>query len=237
MALLTQEIDYGKHCSAEFVKLIGKVKGFIMKLKSVVFATLAVASIFAATGGAQASVVGLFNTGVTPGVDTHYTFNGGANNTTTYFNTAYAANNAASSWISTTSNGGLGTATVDIDTKFTVLGSQATITGLWGVDNAATVFLDGVQVASLTGYLVPNFSTLHAFSFKAGVGTHTLEFAILNDNNPANPGVADGPLALRVDALTQAVPEPSTWAMILLGFAAVGFLSYRRKPRNGMRFA
>ena len=208
-----------------------------MKLKSVVFATLAVASIFAATGGAQASVVGLFNTGITPGVDTHYTFNGGTSNTTTFYNGAYAANNAASSWISTSSNGGIGTATVNIDTTFTVLGSQATITGLWGVDNAATIFLDGVAVGSLSGYLVSNFSTLHAFSFNAGVGTHTLEFAILNDNNPAHMGVADGPLALRVDALTQAVPEPSTWAMIILGFACVGFLSYRRKPSRGMRFA
>ena len=25
-----------------------------------------------------------------------------------------------------------------------------------------------------------------------------------------------------------AVPEPSTWAMLVLGFAGVGFLSYRR---------
>ena len=29
-----------------------------------------------------------------------------------------------------------------------------------------------------------------------------------------------------------AVPEPSTWAMMLLGFAGVGFMAYRRK-QNG----
>jgi PEP-CTERM motif len=29
--------------------------------------------------------------------------------------------------------------------------------------------------------------------------------------------------------ITTSVPEPSTWAMLLLGFAAVGFMSYRRK--------
>jgi hypothetical protein len=28
---------------------------------------------------------------------------------------------------------------------------------------------------------------------------------------------------------TAAVPEPSTWAMLLLGFAGVGFMAYRRK--------
>ena len=27
-----------------------------------------------------------------------------------------------------------------------------------------------------------------------------------------------------------AVPEPSTWAMLLLGFAGVGFVAFRRKP-------
>jgi hypothetical protein len=29
--------------------------------------------------------------------------------------------------------------------------------------------------------------------------------------------------------LTAAVPEPSTWAMMILGFASVGFMAYRRK--------
>jgi PEP-CTERM motif len=28
-----------------------------------------------------------------------------------------------------------------------------------------------------------------------------------------------------------AVPEPSTWAMLLLGFAGIGFMAYRRKPK------
>jgi hypothetical protein len=34
-----------------------------------------------------------------------------------------------------------------------------------------------------------------------------------------------------------AVPEPSTWAMIVLGFAGIGFLSYRRKGRGSFRLA
>ena len=32
--------------------------------------------------------------------------------------------------------------------------------------------------------------------------------------------------------LTTAVPEPSTWAMMILGFVGVGFMAYRRK-QNG----
>jgi hypothetical protein len=32
-----------------------------------------------------------------------------------------------------------------------------------------------------------------------------------------------------LDSLTEAVPEPSTWAMLLLGFAGLGFMAHRRK--------
>jgi unsaturated chondroitin disaccharide hydrolase len=32
-------------------------------------------------------------------------------------------------------------------------------------------------------------------------------------------------------AVTSGVPEPSTWAMLLLGFAGLGFAGYRRRPR------
>ena len=42
------------------------------------------------------------------------------------------------------------------------------------------------------------------------------------------------------DAAVAAVPEPSTWAMMVAGFAGLGFLSYRRTRRNGglnFRFA
>jgi hypothetical protein len=34
-----------------------------------------------------------------------------------------------------------------------------------------------------------------------------------------------------------AVPEPSTWAMMILGFAGVGFMTYRRKSLSGLRLA
>jgi hypothetical protein len=34
-----------------------------------------------------------------------------------------------------------------------------------------------------------------------------------------------------------AVPEPSTWAMMILGFFGVGFLAYRRKSNHAFRLA
>jgi len=38
-------------------------------------------------------------------------------------------------------------------------------------------------------------------------------------------------------ALTTGVPEPSTWAMMILGFAGIGFMAYRRKGRSAFRLA
>jgi PEP-CTERM motif len=33
---------------------------------------------------------------------------------------------------------------------------------------------------------------------------------------------------------TAAVPEPATWAMMVLGFCGVGFMAYRRKDSGGL---
>jgi hypothetical protein len=41
--------------------------------------------------------------------------------------------------------------------------------------------------------------------------------------------LVDGPATITISA---AVPEPSTWAMMILGFAGVGFLAYRRKQHG-----
>jgi hypothetical protein len=52
--------------------------------------------------------------------------------------------------------------------------------------------------------------------------------------------LADGPVWTSVNfrdatfsaTITSAVPESSTWAMIILGFAGVGFLAYRREQEG-----
>jgi hypothetical protein len=37
--------------------------------------------------------------------------------------------------------------------------------------------------------------------------------------------------------LASAVPEPSTWAMMILGFAGIGFMAYRRKNQTALNVA
>jgi len=44
-------------------------------------------------------------------------------------------------------------------------------------------------------------------------------------------------LGLVVKFYVSAVPEASTWAMMLFGFAGVGFLAYRRRPQAAFRLA
>jgi hypothetical protein len=48
----------------------------------------------------------------------------------------------------------------------------------------------------------------------------------------ANVGVAN--FTPQFTALPSAVPEPSTWAIMVVGFAGVGFMAYRRKSKPAL---
>jgi hypothetical protein len=62
-----------------------------------------------------------------------------------------------------------------------------------------------------TLYLALNTNVLHVNSTPNGHNEETLSFQVI------------GPV------IASAVPEPATWAMMLLGFLGVGFLAYRKK--------
>ena len=68
------------------------------------------------------------------------------------------------------------------------------------------------------------------------MGTNTLHFILNNTDSGIFGGPNRGHAALffegtvSFDAVSP-VPEPSTWAMMLLGFAGVGFIAYRRKSK------
>jgi hypothetical protein len=53
-------------------------------------------------------------------------------------------------------------------------------------------------------------------------GIYTFDLTLFNSNNEQV-----GNVSIQVNA----VPEPSTWAMMILGFAGVGFMAYRRKSQ------
>jgi hypothetical protein len=67
------------------------------------------------------------------------------------------------------------------------------------------------------------------------VANNYLAWFYTNDGFFLNKGVDPFPFdnALQMEVVGIAVPEPSTWAMMLVGFAALGFAGYRRatEPR------
>ena len=60
--------------------------------------------------------------------------------------------------------------------------------------------------------------------------TTTLDFFIVDGFLPDNLGG----VSLDINPINSAVPEPSTWAMMILGFAGVGFMAYRRKSKPAL---
>ncbi len=155
---------------------------------------------------------------------------GAAGPAVTYYNTAYAAENAGSRWISYASNGGSAAGNFTLSTTFDLTGydiSTASISGLWGVDNDGEIFLNGVSTGIILGGgdNQANFNILHAFSITSGFvsGVNTLSFAVTDLGQPA---------ALRVDSIVgeaALVPEPATWGLMIVGFGLVGIAARRRK--------
>jgi hypothetical protein len=47
----------------------------------------------------------------------------------------------------------------------------------------------------------------------------------------------NGAVTLDTNRVTTPIPEPSTWAMMLLGFAGIGFMAYRRKSKPALMAA
>jgi PEP-CTERM motif len=97
-----------------------------------------------------------------------------------------------------------------------------------------SVLLDGVVMDSHDfGVVTANshgwnlLSTLN-FTTTLSAGQHTLALEVTRQFAPATNVDAEyfDNVSLNVVA---AVPEPSTWAMLILGFAGVGFMAYRRR--------
>jgi PEP-CTERM motif len=215
-----------------------------MRFKSIIAAT-AVGAILSMAGfaqGAQAALVdGLFNTGqglssADGQVDLNYTIqsnNIGATNganAITYAHPLYFPDGPNSNWISNSRDGQPGNGTVTFVTSFEVLGlNPVSITGLWGIDNEGSILINGNPTGNSLSFGFPAFEQLHPFSFVAPVGIDTLSFVVKDDGPP---------LAFRAEfSSVSPVPEPSTWAMMILGFASVGFLAYRRKAKPNFRLA
>jgi hypothetical protein len=78
-----------------------------------------------------------------------------------------------------------------------------------------------------------DFVTDTGFSFLY-VSTNCTGVSVCDQNTVGlTPGATIfGPATISA-SFTTAVPEPSTWAMMILGFCGLGFMAYRRKQNGG----
>lgn len=150
----------------------------------------------------------------------------------------------------------LSQASVVTGVNFVAWTYQSTLASLdWGISSTSPASVSGAATLIEVGptytndpfpYYVStyNFST-GSLLLSAGTYYLTLQNGLASDgSNPfwdihANLSAPLGYEAtfqiLGTDAVS-GVPEPSTWAMMILGFAGVGFMAYRRRNQSGTRF-
>ncbi len=209
-------------------------------------AILAAAVAFSAVSSVHAAGInGLANTGTGAGgtSDANYGLSA-ASSDTVIGNTApvitldnvwpispWLANDGVSKWITPTASQGqsfdaYGAGSYTYTLSFDLAGynaSTAAFTGRFAADNDAVVTLNNQVIASGTG-----FTEWTAFAAGGGFqsGVNTLQFVV---NNWAQNG--GNPTGLRVEFLSSsvaAVPEPSSYAMLLTGALLLGVVARRR---------
>ena len=111
----------------------------------------------------------------------------------------------------------------------TILGTGSDVKLTVSSDDDALVYLGGKYVGGNPGVHATETTTLDLGSF---TGPQSLE--IFFADRAQVGAVLDVSLT---GATVSAVPEASTWAMMILGFLGVGFLAYRRKPSARLRLA
>lgn len=198
-----------------------------------------------------ATITGLFNTGTDANnvalvggdgiVDMHYSIVSSTlpgvvgNQGVTYTNGAYFPDDSNSRWISGDASGLPFVGTTVFRLTFSLAGldaASAVITGQLGSDNFSRILLNGQDTGffALDQFLAPTAFTLTGLVD----GTNTLDFEVDNRG---------GPMALRVDELrgvadlAGGVPEPSTWALLVLGFGAAGAGMRSRRGRAALAWA
>jgi hypothetical protein len=107
-----------------------------------------------------------------------------------------------------------------------------------------TTPFDTIGDSAINNFTVSNGQITAASYFAVGVGSYTFGINRINGNFLAGPGGLSGPggevfngngFAGVTFTAVPTVPEPATWAMMLLGFAGLGFAF--RQSRRKVSFA
>jgi PEP-CTERM motif len=111
---------------------------------------------------------------------------------------------------------------------FTFTAGPVTVTNLTQAANQEVFEVATDAAGQITGWEIKVFNT-------NGGGDIFIENDFFHDDQAAI-GENDGTNRTHGQFMAAAVPEPSTWAMMILGFCGVGFMAYRRK-NSALRLA
>jgi hypothetical protein len=96
---------------------------------------------------------------------------------------------------------------------------------------------DGSQHGFLYNIATGQYSFLDD-PFAATSGVSITQITGVNDSDEITGFYVDATTGSQLGFVaTPAVPEPSTWAMMILGFAGIGFMGYRRKSKPSLMAA
>ena len=190
-----------------------------------------------AVPASSATITSLYNTGTNAsnvattgnGADLHWTllggtaYTGGVNDS--FPIPPWLTETATSRWLTPTPSAADGVAATSYtySTTFTLTGfnaATASISGLFAADdNVSSILLNGVSFSS--GAV--GFSSFTPFATNTGfvAGTNTLTFVTNNGGGPAG-------LRVEVSGTANAVPEPATWGLMVIGFGLIGSAARRR---------
>jgi hypothetical protein len=121
---------------------------------------------------------------------------------------------------------------------FTTVGTgplSITFSSITGIDTG-----NGDLEMSISGVTSPvNVFPSANFTYASiNPGTYEMTFSGFVGRPGNNGGTVVGSYEATITAgIASAVPEPSTWAMMLLGFAGIGFMAYRRKSKPALMAA
>lgn len=107
-----------------------------------------------------------------------------------------------------------------------------------GVPGSVSVPINFVINGNNIEFAIPDsyFTTTLGGSVNAGfTDGQTIQLRLSQSLSYSVAGNPTDPNDLGTFTLEAAVPEPSTWAMMILGFCGIGFMAYRQK-KNGASF-
>lgn len=142
-------------------------------------------------------------------------------------------------WLNNTGSTSYGVPSGDVslhpgwDNSFSVvrwtspIAGQVSVTGLFGAGDIGPMsYYISVGGTTTQSWLTDSVTENFAFNQVVSVG-ETIDFLVGASIGGGN-AYGNTPLEVTISSVT-AVPEPSTWAMLILGFAGIGFMAHRRR--------